>query len=111
MTTANHLDITLFGREYRLACPPEQQAALLQAVALVDGKMQEVAGKGRQISAERAAIMAAVTLAHELLQAQNGAPVSVPVAVAVDTSDTQRKVDAMVQRAEAAIETHQNALF
>jgi len=108
MTTSNHLDITLFGREYRLACPPEQQAALLQAVALVDSKMQEVAGKGRQVSAERAAIMAAVTLAHELQQAQNGG--TSPVA-SVDTAEAQRKVDAMVQRAEAAIETHQNALF
>ena len=108
MTTPNHLDITLFGREYRLACPPEQQAALLKAVALVDGKMQEVAGKGRQISAERAAIMAAVTLAHELLQAQNGT--AAPVG-SVDTAESQRKVDAMVQRAEAAIETHRNALF
>ena len=108
MTTSNHLDITLFGREYRLACPPEQQAALLQAVALVDSKMQEVAGKGRQISAERAAIMAAVTLAHELQQAQSGH--AVPVA-SVDTAEAQHKVDAMVQRAEAAIETHQNALF
>ncbi len=108
MTTANHLDITLFGREYRLACPPEQQAALLQAVALVDGKMQEVAGKGRQISAERAAIMAAVTLAHELLQARNGQASAAPV---VDTTEAQRKVEALVQRAEAAIETHQTALF
>ncbi|MGV0997724.1 MAG: cell division protein ZapA [Fluviibacter sp.] len=109
MTTANHLDITLFGREYRLACPPEQQAALLQAVALVDGKMQEVAGKGRQVSAERAAIMAAVTLAHELLEARNG--VTVPVAAAVDTTETERTVDAMAARIDAAIETHQNALF
>lgn len=108
MTTPNHLDITLFGREYRLACPPEQQAGLLQAVALVDGKMQEVAGKGRQISAERAAIMAAVTLAHELLQTQSGNPT--PVA-SVDTSEAQRKVDTMVQRIDAAIETHQTALF
>jgi cell division protein ZapA len=108
MTTANHLDITLFGREYRLACPPEQQAALLQAVSLVDGKMQEVAGKGRQISAERAAIMAAVTLAHELMQARNG---QAPVAPVVDTTEAQRKVEALVQRAEAAIETHQTALF
>ena len=108
MTTSNHLDITLFGREYRLACPPEQQAALLQAVALVDSKMQEVAGKGRQISAERAAIMAAVTLAHELQQAQNGNPAP---SASVDTAETQRKVNDMVQRAEAAIETHQNALF
>ena len=108
MTTSNHLDITLFGREYRLACPPEQQAALLQAVALVDGKMQEVAGKGRQISAERAAIMAAVTLAHELLQARNG---QAPAVAVVDTTEAQRKVEILVQRAEAAIETHQTALF
>ena len=108
MTTANHLDITLFGREYRLACPPEQQAALLQAVSLVDGKMQEVAGKGRQISAERAAIMAAVTLAHELIQARDG---QTPAVAVVDTTEAQRKVEALVQRAEAAIETHQNALF
>ena len=108
MTTPNHLDITLFGREYRLACPPEQQAALLQSVALVDSKMQEVAGKGRQISAERAAIMAAVTLAHELLQTQNG---HVAPTAGVDTADAGRKVDAMVQRVEVAIEAHQNALF
>ncbi len=108
MTTPNHLDITLFGREYLLACPPEQQAALLQAVALVDSKMQEVAGKGRQISVDRAAIMAAVTLAHELLQSQNGS--SSPTA-SVDTMESRRKVDAMVQRVDAAIETHQNALF
>ncbi len=109
MTTANHLDITLFGREYRLACPPEQQAPLLQAVALVDGKMQEVAGKGRQVSAERAAIMAAVTLAHELLEARNG--VTAPAATTVDTTETQRKVDIMAARIDAAIEPHQNALF
>jgi cell division protein ZapA len=108
MTTANHLDITLFGREYRLACPPEQQAALLQAVSLVDGKMQEVAGKGRQISAERAAIMAAVTLAHELIQARDG---QAPAVAVVDKTEAQRKVEALVQRAEAAIETHHNALF
>ena len=111
MTTANHLDITLFGREYRLACPPEQQAALLQAVSLVDGKMQEVAGKGRQISAERAAIMAAVTLAHELLQARQAQNGQAPAAAVVDTTEAQRKVEALVQRAEAAIETHQTALF
>ena len=109
MTTPNHLDITLFGREYRLACPPEQQEALRQAVALVDGKMQEVASKGRQVSAERAAIMSAISLAHELLEARtqggrSGAP-------SVDNGAARRTMDDMVQRATTAIETHQNALF
>lgn len=107
MSTANHLDVILFGREYRLACPPEQQAALNAAVSLVNTKMQEVASKGRQVSTERAAIMAALTLAHDLLEAQSGeAPI-----VTVDTSEAKRKVERMVQRADEAIETHQNALF
>ena len=109
MTTPNHLDITLLGREYRLACPPEQQEALRQAVALVEGKMQEVATKGRQVSAERAAIMAAISLAHELTEARTqGGNGAIP---GVDNSHARRKVDDMVQRATVAIETHQNALF
>ncbi len=109
MTTPNHLDVTLFGREYRLACPPEQQDALRQAVALVDAKMQEVASKGRQVSAERAAIMAAISLAHESLATRNQGGHS--TAADVDNSAAQRKVDDMVQRATDAIDTHQNALF
>ncbi|MBU3657420.1 MAG: cell division protein ZapA [Rhodocyclaceae bacterium] len=109
MSTASHLDVILFGREYRLACPPEQQAALNAAVTLVNTKMQEVASKGRQVSTERAAIMAALTLAHDLLEAQN--PGMVQSTVPVDTGEARRKVERMVQRADDAIESHQNALF
>lgn len=107
MNTVNHLDVILFGREYRLACPPEQQSALQAAVALVNTKMQEVASKGRQVSTERAAIMAALTLAHDLLENRSG---GVPMAT-VDTGNDARRVEHMLQRADAAIETHQNALF
>lgn len=110
MTTANHLDVILFGREYRLACPPEQQAALQAAVALVNTKMQDVASKGRQVSTERAAIMAALTLAHELLEAGKGSS-GTTTGSTVDNAAAARKVERMVQRADAAIETHQTALF
>jgi cell division protein ZapA len=109
MSIANHLDVILFGREYRLACPPEQQAALQAAVSLVNAKMQEVASKGRQVSTERAAIMAALTLAHDLLESQKSG-IAAP-STNVDTSEAKRKVEHMVQRADAAIETHQHALF
>ena len=110
MSTLNHLDVILCGREYRLACPPEQQAALQAAVALVNTKMQEVASKGRQVSTERAAIMAALTLAHDLLESQKSGGTTSATS-SVDTSETKRKVERMVQRADEAIETHQNALF
>ena len=32
---ANYLDVTLLGKEYRVACPPEEHDALLDAVAYV----------------------------------------------------------------------------
>ncbi len=108
MSATPHLDVMLFGREYRLACPPEQQAALQAAVDLVNTKMQEVASKGRQVSTERAAIMAALTLAHDLLEARQTG--STPPGT-VDMSETRRKVERMVQRAESVIEAHQDALF
>ena len=110
MSSANHLDVILFGREYRLACPPEQQVALQAAVALVNAKMQEVASKSRQVSAERAAIMAALTLAHDLLESQKSGDTT-RAAGSVDTGEMKRRVERMAQRADEAIETHQNALF
>jgi cell division protein ZapA len=108
MSTVHHLDVVLFGREYRLACPPEQQAALNAAVTLVNAKMQEVASKGRQVSTERAAIMAALTLAHDFLEAQT---LGGHGNDSVDSGETTRKVARMIQRADEAIELHQNALF
>ena len=38
---ANYLDVTLLGKEYRVACPPEEHDALLDAVAYVDEKMHD----------------------------------------------------------------------
>ena len=61
------LDITLLGKEYRVACPPDQQPALIQAAAYVDGKMREIAEKTRSTLAERIAVMAALNIAHEHL--------------------------------------------
>jgi hypothetical protein len=42
---AHFLDITLLGKEYCVACPPDQRAALLTAASYVDGKMREIAEK------------------------------------------------------------------
>jgi cell division protein ZapA len=71
---ANFLDITLLGKEYRVACPPEEEAALRQAVDHVDGKMREIAEKTHSNAAERIAVMAALNIAHEFLLLQNRPP-------------------------------------
>ena len=74
---ANYLDIVLLGKEYRVACPPEEQEALRAAVDYVDGKMHEIAEKTKSNIAERIAVMAALNIAHEFLssKAKGGEPV------------------------------------
>ncbi len=78
MPNENHyLDITLLGKEYRVACPPEERDALQNAVAYVDNRMREIAEKTHSNIAERIAVMAALNIAHEFL-AQERAPAVSP---------------------------------
>lgn len=63
----NYLDITLLGKEYRVACPPDEREALLDAVTFVDEKMHDIAEKTKSNISERIAVMAALNIAHEHL--------------------------------------------
>ena len=65
----NFLDVKIMGREYRVACSPEEREALLAAVDLVDGKMRDIAQRTKNTIAERVAVMAALNIAHEHLSA------------------------------------------
>lgn len=73
---ANFLDIALLGKEYRVACPPEERDGLLAAVAFVDARMHEIAEKTKSNISERIAVMAALNIAHEHLALKNAVPVS-----------------------------------
>lgn len=66
-TEEKFLDVTIFGREYRVACPAGEREALESAVSFVDARMNDIAGKSKTASPERVAVMAALNIAHELL--------------------------------------------
>ncbi len=61
------VDINILGRDYSLACPPEQKEALLAAVRQVDQRMAAIKEGGKISSNERIAVMAAIQIAGELL--------------------------------------------
>lgn len=61
------LDVNIMGREFRVACPEEEQKELLSSVEYLDKKMREIRDTGKVIGIERIAIMAALNIAHELL--------------------------------------------
>ena len=72
MSEAKSLQIAIMGREFRLACPENEQAGLLEAVDYLNRKMLEILDGGKIIGLERIAIMAALNIAHEMLTTKVG---------------------------------------
>ncbi|MDR0576460.1 MAG: cell division protein ZapA [Candidatus Accumulibacter sp.] len=106
---ANFLDIVLLGREYRVACSPEDKEALSRAAAYVDGKMREIAGKTRSNAAERIAVMAALNIAHELLSVESAPPgdglaAEGHVETGVDFGAVRRRIFLMEAQLDALLE-------
>ena len=66
------IDINILGREFRVACPEDEQETLLSAATYLDKKMREIRDQGKVIGVERIAVMAALNMAYELLSIQLG---------------------------------------
>ena len=66
------LQINVMGREFRVACPDNEQKGLLEAVDYLNKKMTEIRDAGKVVGLERIAIMAALNIAHELLSTKVG---------------------------------------
>ena len=87
MSEAKSLQIAIMGREFRVACPEEEQAGLLEAVDYLNKKMLEIRDAGKVIGVERIAIMAALNIAHEFLSTRVGG--------AFDIAEIKRRMNRM----------------
>ena len=96
------LDVTIMGREFRVACPEDEQQALLDSVTYLDKKMREIRDAGKIASVERIALMAALNITHELL--------SVKVGRGFDLADFKRRMDSMQAAIDKAL-AEQDTLF
>ena len=65
------LDVNIMGQIYTLACPADEQTALLAAVREVDTEMCAIRDMGKVRARERIAVLAALNLAHSLIEARN----------------------------------------
>jgi len=106
MSGRTTLDISLQGREFRIACSPDERDSLLAAVAVVDRKMGDIAAKTKS-SGERLAVMTALNLAHELLAIaspeKQGAAAPDPSAANFDSPKFARRIESIVARLDAAM--------
>ena len=98
----NTVEVNLLGRTYRVACEDSERESLMQAVAYLDAKMNEIRKAGKVIGAERIAVMAALNVAHELL--------SVRLGEGFDVGQAKRRITAIESKLDEAI-AKQEQLF
>ncbi|MCE3002256.1 MAG: cell division protein ZapA [Xanthomonadaceae bacterium] len=72
-TAPQPVAVSILDREYLVACTPDERAGLVAAAALLDGRMREVRNAARSATVDRIAVLAALNLAHELLQQRHSA--------------------------------------
>jgi cell division protein ZapA len=66
------ITLSIQGREYRVACRPEERNELLACAHYVDQKMAAIRDSGRLLGADRLAVMAALQIAQELFGTRGG---------------------------------------
>lgn len=63
--------LEILGKEYKIACEPEEQDGLIESARQLDKKMRQIRDSGKVSGTDRIAVMAALNMAHELHLAES----------------------------------------
>ena len=67
----SHINVTINGRQYRMACEEGQEVRLLKLAESLESRIGTLRGKFGEIGDARLVVMAALTLCDELLDASH----------------------------------------
>ena len=67
----NHINVTINGRQFRMACEEGQEVRLLKLAESFESRIQNLRGKFGEIGDARLTVMASLTVCDELLDAVN----------------------------------------
>ena len=67
----SHINVTINGRQYRMACEEGQEVRLLKLAENLESRIQMLRGKFGEIGDARLTVMAALTVCDELVDASN----------------------------------------
>ena len=65
----SHINVTINGRQYRMACEEGQEARLLKLAESLESRVANLRGKFGEIGDARLIVMAALTVCDELVDA------------------------------------------
>lgn len=67
----SHINVTINGRQYRMACEEGQEVRLLKLAESLETRIESLRGKFGEIGDARLTVMAALTVCDELVDAGN----------------------------------------
>lgn len=69
---AKPMRVHILDKEYLVACSDNERDALFASAEFLTERMKEIRDAGKIVGADRIAVMAALNLAHDLLQNKSG---------------------------------------
>lgn len=66
----SHVNVTINGRQYRMACEEGQETRLLRLADMLESRVTDLRGKFGEIGDQRLTVMASLTIADELQDAE-----------------------------------------
>ena len=64
------VSVRILDKEYQVACPAKERTDLLDSAEILNNKMREIRDSGRIVGLDRIAVMAALNMANDLIQAK-----------------------------------------
>lgn len=96
----SRVSVRILEKEYHVACPLEERAALLDSAEYLNRKMREIRDSGKVIGLDRIAVMAALNIVNELLTARGKDEVA--------ENDLATRLKAMRERVEGVLTRSQS---
>jgi cell division protein ZapA len=97
------IEATILGQSYMLACPPDGEKLLREAVGIVDREMSGIRDAGKVKARERIAVLTALNLAYQQAERLNAAPPPPPERTSVDGGSLD--VEHLIRRIDGVLGT------
>lgn len=88
--------VKILGKEYQIACPEEDKAALMASAQMLSDNMEKIRSSGKVVGLDRIAVMAALNIAHELINIKDDE--------GQDSQETSRKLSLLKEKVSAFLE-------
>ncbi|MCP2039493.1 cell division protein ZapA [Neisseria sp. HSC-16F19] len=95
MEDIQQVQVDIMGRRFNIGTPSSEYDTLMQAVQMLNDKIDVIQQSGRIVETDKIVIMAALNLTHDLLKltVQDGLAIG----------DFERRINAMVQSCHDAV--------